>query len=258
MKHLLLTMAFLATICGFAQDDAPAVVFDQIMITPQPTKIAEFYKAVAEHNKQFHTEAPRQVAVYQIMTGPNTGKYIWNLGPCTWAELDERPMDAAHDKHWSSTVTPTLTTDANGTFWRFHPKLSSMNNDFKLNMLDITFWDIKQGMGNFDKATAIIEKFVKVYQTEYPDDNFGIYSNVMGSTAEGRDMAIVGFKDNYAAMAVQHPDLPEKFNAMHGEGSFEKTMQEWGDLLQGSASEMWLYMPELSTLPAEVSVSQPE
>ena len=256
MRHFLFFLALAVCFNSLAQENTPAAVIDQIMVTPHPEKVAAFHKGVAEHNKQFHAEAPRQVAVYQIMTGPNTGKYIWNLGPCTWADLDERPMDDAHDDHWTTAVASTLTTDSNGTFWKHHPDLSSMSSNFKLNMLNITFWDIKQGMGNFEKATALIDKFVKVYREAYPEDVFGIYSNVLGSTAEGRDMAIVGFMDNYADMANEHPDLPEKFNAMHGEGSFEKTLQEWSDLLQGSANEMWVYMPKLSTLPAEVQVTQ--
>ncbi|WP_224490642.1 hypothetical protein [Robertkochia flava] len=256
MKRILVLLALVAFIGTYAQDEAPTVVFDQIMVTPNPSKVAEFHKAIAEHNKQFHSEAPRQVAVYQIMTGPNTGKYIWNLGPCTWADLDERPMDKAHNDHWANAVGPTLTTEANATFWEYHPELSNMNIDFKLNMLNITFWDIKMGMGNFDKVKGIVEKFVKLYHESYPDDNFGIYSNVMGSTAEGRDMALVGFMDKYADMAESNPDVPEKYNAMHGAGSYEKDMNEWVNLIQGSANEMWVFMPELSSRPAEVQVTQ--
>lgn len=256
MKRILSVLAIFAFTVSMAQEKAPSVVFDQIMITPHPEKVAAFHKAVAEHNKQFHTDAPRQVAVYQIMTGPNTGKYIWNLGPCTWAELDERPMDPSHNDHWANAVAPTLTTESNATFWEFHPEFSSMTSDFKLNMLSITFYDIKRGIGNFDKIKPIMERFTKLYRATYPGDMFGTYTNVMGSTAEGRDLAIVGFLNNYSDMAKENPDVAEKYDAMHGKGSYEKDMTVWMEATQGAASEMWVYMPELSTRPAEVQITQ--
>lgn len=256
MKKILFVMAMAVCFSSFAQEETPTVVFDQIMVTPHPEKIADFHKAVAEHNNQFHADAPRQVAVYQIMTGPNTGKYIWNLGPCTWADMDERPMDDAHNNHWTSAVASTLTTENMATFWKYHPEFSSISSDFTLNMLAITFWDIKRGMGNFEKVTGIIEKFVKLYRENWPEDQFGMYSNVMGSTGEGRDLAIVGFMDKYADMANEHPDLPEKYNAMHGAGSFEADMKIWVDLVQAESNEMWVYMPQLSSRPAEVVVTQ--
>lgn len=112
MKRIISVLVMLACTAAMAQGEAPVVVFDQIMITPHPEKVMAFQKGVAEHNKQFHADAPRQVAVYQIMTGPNTGKYIWNLGPCTWAELDERPMDDAHNDHWANAVASNLTTES--------------------------------------------------------------------------------------------------------------------------------------------------
>lgn len=256
MKNILLVLALAVCMISYAQEEAPTVVFDQIMVTPHPEKVADFHKAVAEHNKQFHSEAPRQVAVYQIMTGPNTGKYIWNLGPCTWAELDARPMDDAHNNHWSANVTPTLTTEANGTFWEYHPQYSSMSADFTLNMLHITFYDVKRGMGNFDKLKPIMERFTKMYRELYPEDMYGIYTNVMGSTSEGRDLAIVSFLDNYADMAIEHPDVPEKYNGMFGDGSYEKDMKTWMENTMGAATEMWAYMPELSSRPAEVQITQ--
>ncbi|THD68000.1 hypothetical protein E7Z59_10155 [Robertkochia marina] len=256
MKHILAVLALAVGLCSYAQEEAPTVVFDQIMLTPQPEKVVDFHKAVAEHNKQFHAEAPMQVAVYQVMTGPNTGKYIWNLGPCTWEQMDGRPMDAAHDNHWDNNVTPTITTESSATYWKYHPEYSSMNSDFSLNMLGITFWDLKRGMGNFEKVTGIIEKFVKLYRETWPEDQFAIYSNLMGSTGEGRDMAIVGFLDNYGDLAIEHPDLPEKYNAMYGEGSFETDMNLWLEIVQAESNEMWRFMPDLSSRPAAVEITK--
>ncbi|MBL7473624.1 hypothetical protein [Robertkochia sediminum] len=256
MKRILSILVMVACTAALAQEQTPTVVFDQIMVTPHPEKVMQFHKAVAEHNKQFHTDAPRQVAVYQIMTGPNTGKYIWNLGPCTWQELDERPMDTGHNEHWVNNVTPTLTTEAHGTFWQYHPEFSNISNNFKLNMLSITFYDVKRGIGNFDKIKAVMERFTQLYREKYPEDMFGIYTNVMGSTKEGRDLAIVGFLNNYADMASENPDVPEKYDAMFGKESYEKDLQTWMENMEGSASEMWLFMPELSSRPAEVEVAQ--
>lgn len=101
-----------------------------------------------------------------------------------------------------------------------------------------------------------MERFTKLYRELYPEDRFGIYTNVMGSTGEGRDLAIVGFLDNYADMAKENPDVPKQYDEMFGKGSYEKDMQTWVENTEGSAAEMWAFMPKLSSRPAEVKVAQ--
>lgn len=256
MKQFVCLLAALITCSAFAQQAQPYVVYDQIMLTPNPEKIAEFQKVLAEHNQKFHPEGAYDVGVFQIMTGPNSGKFIWNLGPVTWADMDKRPMDKAHNEHWATAVAATLTTDSWATYWRHHPEFTNMSQDFELNMLRVNFYDIKRGMDSWEKVEKIMERFTKLYREHYPDDVFATYSNVMASTGEGKDMAIVGFVDNFAAMGDENPDVPEKYNAMYGEGSFEKDITTWLEVMVGESSELWMFLPDLSTSPKQVTVSQ--
>ena len=252
MKQLLAFMAMMLFISIHAQNDAPSMVFDQVILDVEPGKMDEFSRQITEHNKQFHASEPNTVRVYNVTAGANTGKFIWNMGPCTFADMDKFDDSSAHQQHWVNNVMPTLKSMSGGTYWKFHPEFSNFQKDFKLNMLNLTFFDIKRGMGNWDTLKGIIEKITKVYHENYPNETYGIYSNMMGSTKEGRDLAVVGFMDNFAAMDENIPDFEEKYNAMHGNGSWDRDMKTWVDLTEGSENELWVFIPELSTGATDV------
>lgn len=247
MKRFLLLLALAAFTVSFAQEDAPSLVFDQVVLDVLPGKMTEFSQKITEHNKQFHASEPTTVRVYNVRAGTDTGKFIWNMGPCTFEDMKNFDDSSEHTQHWVDHVMPTLKEMTGGTYWKYHPEYSNIQNDFNLNLLYISFYDIKREMGSFDKLKPIIEKFTAVYRQDYKDDSYGVYTNMMGSTKEGRDLAIVSFMDDITAMDDDNPDFPDKYNAMHGDGSFERDLQVWMDYTIATESEMWVFIPELST-----------
>ncbi|WP_340076539.1 hypothetical protein [Leptobacterium sp. I13] len=243
---------FIALLLSFitnAQDNQEAVIFENVMLTVQPGKSKQFEKAVAYHNKKFHNQDAYGCRVYWIASGPNSGKYIWSM-PSTWSSMDTRPQDEnGHNDDWAANVEPTLKAEVHTSYWKTNDKHSRIHKDFKLDKLLITFFDIKRGKGK--EAMDLIAKVKKVYAEKIPNETYGVYTNEMGSTKEGRDLALVWFFEKSSWMSDDH-EFPKKYGEMYGEGSWDTFLKEWYDATNGSETELWVYRPDLSGLSAEV------
>jgi len=73
----MLLLPFLA----ISQNNTEYGVFENALLTPNPTQISQFEKGITAHNKKYHGEGPYGVRVYWISNGPNTGSYVWTMGP---------------------------------------------------------------------------------------------------------------------------------------------------------------------------------
>ena len=55
-----------------------------------------FVEAVKAHNEKFHKEGVFKASLDNILTGKETGWYVWIMGPCTFTDLDNRPNDSIY------------------------------------------------------------------------------------------------------------------------------------------------------------------
>ncbi|WP_224482694.1 hypothetical protein [Robertkochia aurantiaca] len=254
MKSFAFALFLLGSFC-FAQQSSTVVV-ENVYLTPNPEKLAAFKKNMAEHNKKFHNDS-YQARIYSVMAGENAGKVVWSMGALPWEAFDSRPAAGdGHDEHWDTAVMPNTKGAVAATYWKFHPELSLMPETLTLDKLDISIFDIKRGMGNFEKVQAFLKKVLEMNKENYGDQPYGVYSNQFSSTNEGRDIAFVGFIDNFAELGNDNPEWPQKYDAMHGEGSFDRDLGEFMDLTEGSSRELWVLMPELSGGSPEVTLNQ--
>lgn len=232
-----------------SQSTTEQTVFENSMITVDPAKVAEFEAGMAEHNKKYHAEGVHGARVYWISNGPNTGKYIWAMGPMPWSALDNRPAAGGHDEHWNTKVLPYMMADGNTTYWRFHPELSNFPKDFTLKNLAVFMVDAKRFKDM--EFMDIVKKVNKVYKAKMPDQTFGVYFNTMPSTKEGNDFAWVDFFGSMTWMG-RDDKFPQYFEEVHGAGSFVKFLADVEATTEGEWSELWVLRPDLSGLPADV------
>ena len=256
MKRLILILVLISFLSVHSQDEGPSLVFDHVTLDVIPAKMGEFGEKVLEHNKTFHSEAPYTARIYNVQAGSDAGKIIWNMGPCTFADMDKFEPGDGHTQHWIDHIMPTLKGMSGATYWKFHPEYSNFQKDITLNMLYVTLYDLTRGQGTWDKVKPVMERFTQAYRQNYPDDVYGVYSNMVGSTKEGHDIAIITFMDNYAAMEDSHPDFVEKYEAMHGAGSHAKDIALWMELTQGADNQIWTFIPDLSTGSPEIMASE--
>ena len=252
MRTLIFTM-LLIPLLVLSQSATDYPVLENGMITANPTKINEFEKGIAAHNKMDHASGVYGARVYWISNGTNVGKYMWVMGPLTWSAMDTRPAKEGHDEDWNTNVLPFTMAEGDQTYWKFHPALSNFPKDFDLKylrvmMIDMTRFQEEQFMG-------LLGKVSKVMKDKYPDDPYGMYTNEMPSEKDGRDFAFVDFFDKMAFMG-EEDTFPKSYESVHGEGSWDTFMAIMKESTNGIEREIWVYRPDLSGLSSKVMAAQ--
>ena len=82
------------------------IMWESITITPDNTKLKLLQENMRKHNKTFHKKWPYKSSVYDIVSGPNSNKILWEMGPLTYSHLDGRPLDDKHSDDWRDNVLP--------------------------------------------------------------------------------------------------------------------------------------------------------
>jgi hypothetical protein len=242
MKHLL-ALFMLLPVLTWGQE-SEYLVFETIQVTPAPDKVLQFETLVKAHNNEFHPEGTYGVRVYEIASGPNSGKYNWVMGPATWSALDSRPSGAAHTQDWVGNVVPNLLAKTNVVYWRFRNDKSRFPVD--LNISKLYVWQVDVHRDGWEKAMDIMDKVHKVYAEKLPGATYGVYTNELASTSQGNDLAIIWFFDKWAWMAEDN-QFAMKYNEVHGEGSFEEMLDSWREATAGVEQELWVYREDLSS-----------
>lgn len=248
LAYLMLLIPFLAT----SQSTSEQTIFENGMITANPAKIKEFETGMAAHNKKYHAEGVHGARVYWVSNGPNTGKYIWAMGPMPWDALDTRPAAEGHDEDWNTKVLPYVMADGNTTYWKFRPELSNFTKDFTLKNLSVFIVDMKRFKDV--EFMDIVSRVSKVYKAKMADQTFGVYFNAMPSSKEGNDFAWVDFFDKASWMG-REDKFPQFYEEVHGKDSFAKFLKDVEAATEGEMSELWVYRADLSGLGAQVEAA---
>lgn len=248
-------MMLLLPLMAISQNSTEYGVFENALLTPNPAQINQFEKGIAAHNKQYHGEGPYGVRVYWVANGPNTGSYVWAMGPFPWSSLDNRPEQKdGHDTDWNTNVAPYMTPGSGQqSYWKFNADLSRFPEDFNLKNLLVDYYDVKRG--KMQDAMKLVEKIRKVYTDKLPDETYGIYTNEFSSTREGRDLAVISFFDKSSWLS-QDREFVSKYDEVYGKGSWDQFLKDWYAVTDGGESELWIFRPELSGISAAVKVSE--
>ncbi len=246
----MLLLPFLA----ISQNSTEYGVFENALLKPNPTQITQFEKGITAHNKKYHSDGPYGVRVYWISNGPNTGNYVWVMGPFPWSSLDSRPAQKeGHDADWNNNIAPYMLNDSGAqTYWRFEAELSRFPKDFTIKNMAVDTWDIKRGKN--EDAMKLVKKVHDVYAQKSPNEIYGIYTNEFASTKEGRDLAVISFFDKSAWLG-QDNSIAKKYDEMNGAGSWTQFLKDWMDVTNGGETEVWIFRPDLSGINGDVKVA---
>ena len=107
-----------------AQDDADDPMWVAVLLTPDNTKLKTLEENMRTYNQKYHNEGYRNANVYRVVTGPNTGKLVWMMGPLTFTDLDNGPVDGARE-YWRDNVMPNIKKMTQTEFWQGDNKLSN-------------------------------------------------------------------------------------------------------------------------------------
>ncbi len=243
----LLLLSFTFTEVLGQEQESPDLIWETIMLTPDHTKLKTLGENLRAHNQKYHKSGSHQASVYNITTGPNSGKLVWIMGPFQWEDLDTRPAQGGHDEDWRDKVMPYLKAIEQGEYWRQHNDLSNTamlpEDPSAYPMLFTRYHEIERGQAhNWQKMLEMVSKTIKAM----PGDNpWGVYINEFRQGAIGRHIASVGFFKNWKDFA-QDNKFREKFDEIHGNTSWEGFLRNMENTFENSWDEIWEYNKNLS------------
>ncbi len=230
-----------------AQETAEYAMWESFYITPDNTKLKALGEAMAKHNAKYHKEGPHKAVVYNVVTGPNMGKMIWQMGPLTYSHLDSRPSAGGHDEDWRDNVMPNVKKLTSGEYWKQDndPSNTAMleGDDNKYPILHIRYFEVNEGHGyQIDHLLGQIGKAVKGMNGENP---WGVYNNQFRQGDLGRHIATVMFHKNWASYDIKRK-FKDSFLKVNGEDSWNAFDKGMGTAFSNSWDEIWEYNATLS------------
>ena len=240
------TIIFLAlmaiTVFSLAQEEESYIMFENTRFVVKTDKYKEFGKAMANHNKTYHADGPYHANVWSVAVGENAGQIVWSMGPCTYAEHDNRPSGKEHMEDWLFNVMPNIESTNGSNFWKMDKEYSHMPEEQVATKLSIRVYDIEDWQGY--RFKEILKKVLKVYKEKDYEWSFGAYWSEFDVNAD-EDVAIVWGFEKWAWFD-KDPQFKKDFEEIHGKGSWQKFLEELRGTIKGSKDEVWELIPELS------------
>ena len=231
-----------------AQDSSAVPMWEMIMLTPDNTKLKVLGENMRKHNQQYHKDGPHQASVWNISSGPNSGKMVWQMGPLGYSHLDSRPSEGGHDEDWRDNVMAYVKKMEHGEYWKGDVKLSNtdmLTDDPSLYPIQfIRYWEVNlEHSHNAEGMLTIISKTIKAMEG---NNAWGVYYNQFRQgTRIGRHIATVGFYKNWAELD-EAPTFKKTFSKVHGEDKWDAFIRNMDQVMDNSWDEIWVYDKELS------------
>lgn len=216
-----------------------------VLITPKAGHDEVLIKAITDyHHWVAQFEGHMQYDWYEILTGPNTGKYIAWSGGHQWADLDKTydwekkagevfmQNVAPNIEHMEISINSQMTT------------MSHWPEDWDgYSMFQVQDWFVHNGKGGeFRRGLKRIVETLKA--NEFPM-HFGFHS--VDSGGYGNQVTFVSPRKGWADMAEKSPTFFEIMSKeLGGEEEFEAFMSSWSATFKTGHSRTVRYMPEAS------------
>lgn len=243
MKRFIGILAILIPCMLSAQSDG-YVQFETIYLKPDFQHLKEFYAAMTAHNKKFHNSGPYTATVSSVDNGDMAGWFVWEMGPCTYAEMDARPSSKEHDDDWDFNVMPYVKDQKYAEYWRRMDDLSISKPDapaatnYYIRFRNVNNEEGFRVMGLLKKLTAAMKEVDQPY-------SWDVFENQFWQGSKGRHLAFVSPFKNWAELDNDW-NFKAAFEKANGENSFQGWAREMGEVFSDSWDEIWTALPELS------------
>jgi hypothetical protein len=239
MRFILLLMvgALCLPVTSYTQDDDDDsyAMLESVYILPKVGHEDSFVDAVKAHNEKYHNADPYEATLYYIYSGNEAGWYVWEMGPMTFTDMDDRPTDQeGHDADWDTNIAPHVQKYGRTEYWRRNAE-QSYSNDDDWNKLEIWWVDITRG--EYYRFRKMMENIKKVH--EKMDDVISVW-NTQFNQGDGRDVAIVWPFAKWAEYDDDDWKIKAEYDAMFGEGEWENALEEWEEITKSVVQEIWV------------------
>ena len=205
-------------------------------------KVVEFEKALANHAQKYHTGDVKW-RVWSIQSGPDAGGYMVTEGPSSWELLDGRgDISAEHMTDWAKNVMPFTIGQGQSGYYDFEADLSTVQLTDYADKIVINHMTAKPG--KISNVKNLLQGFKKVW--EGSKESVAVYS--VAFSGEPSYIYVTRLKNGFKELASDYrKPMAERYNAVHGAGSFDTWLKDYGENVQSRFSEILMYKPELSS-----------
>ncbi len=250
MIGLTLVASLFLIMPAHAQDDESDRVAELVLITP----VAGHEKALIEAITEYHhwiadKEGHFEYSWFEILTGPDTGKYVARSGNHNWSDFDtENDWEEESGEMFLANVAPHIDS--------FQRSVNVSMDDFghwpegleAYTHFSVENWHVKGGQyGNFRKGLKKITDTLKAA-------NYGSYFafSSVESGGHGNQIILVSPKKGWSGMQGPDPSfLDIMTESLGGEEGFNNFMTEWGATFKVGQNMMVKIMPDASDYGTE-------
>ena len=238
----LLAFAWLLPVQAEEEKDDVAMM---AKITAKAGPEKELLDAIEEYHKwvaQF--DGHMEFQWYEIVTGPDTGKYIARSGGHNWADFDaEYDWQEQAGEKFESLVVPHV-DDVTVQVTSHMAGVSHWPESFEgYNMFQVEDWYIKNGRyGPFNKG---LKRIVDALKAGGFPHHFGFHAVESGGYSG--QVTLVLPNKGWGGMADAEPSFAEiMIKELGGEAEFNTFMADWGDTFKAGKNRMVKYLPDAS------------
>ena len=180
---------------------------------------------------------------YNVLTGPNTGRYIARSGGHNWADLD-----AEYD--WEDEVDAYIEANISPYIDHAERYMSVGDNDIhnypedwsNMRYINLEEWHVSNGMGRkFNEGLKTIHGHLK-------EGDFPVYYafSYNASGGKGNTVTLATFHENWASMAEPSPSFGEIMVEAMGEEEFQSFIADWSSTFKTGRTWTVVHRQDLS------------
>ncbi|WP_411893681.1 hypothetical protein [Winogradskyella sp. A2] len=228
-------------------EDNSYKMWEDIMITPDYAKLKVLGENMRKHNQKYHKEGPHKATVYNITTGPNAGKIIWEMGPMTYADLDKRPSVGGHDEDWRDNIDPYIKKMHTVEYWKDDNELNNTamldGDNSKYPIILVRYFEVVDGLA--PGVRTFFERVSKTNKALEGENPWGVYYNEFRQGDLGRHIATFRFHPNWADFD-RNVNWTETFEKVNGNNSMQNQRELYRTTFKNAWDEIWVYNKEMS------------
>ncbi len=232
----------MAVVCPVFSQDKTLV--QSIMLKPKADQIAQFENTMKVHNQKFHGGTDK-VFVFQIITGERMGYYQVAWPPTSWAEVDNRKPNPAHDQDVQANIASKLAENDGMIFSRRIDSVSHGDNDWTIAKTQVTIWHLKRG--KTAEWLGWVKKFKMAFDNANDTRNYTIYVKPMAGT-DPQVILISRFKNGWKEMEQGHyTPIKDVYTKAYSAAEWDEYMKAYDELVESTETYLRVFRPDLSS-----------
>jgi hypothetical protein len=237
MKKIIILL-MLIPVLGISQSN----VVSSFKVFPKVDKSQEFEKALIAHVQKYHT-GDWKWNVWEVQSGPDYGSFMVVEGPLSWDQFDKRgTLGDAHTTDWAKNVAPFTTERGVSIYSEFSTELSNVGITDYADKILINHMLPKPG--KVVDVASMIGKLKKVW-TE-GKEVVAVYSTTGSGAPEF--LTVTRLKNGLKELSDDYrKPMSERFNASHGEGSWNYFLSDYSKNVESRWSELLFKRADLSS-----------